>query len=180
MKLRITKEQVQDLMYALETNGHPGYITMAINALILNQFHSDYWKDIPASMKSELVKKVLQYTASTALRGTIEIDGLARSCKFNQPVSYSDPYDFTFTLNENQQQIRVRAVPKERLVHYYDAKSGNEICNMSLDSYEGSLDEQIELISRFETHLKEPTGLERERRNTGVGSGLWIGERPKK
>jgi len=165
MKLRITEEQVQDLMEALDTNGHPGYITMAINALILNQFNSDYWKDIPTSMKSELVKKVLQYIASTALRGTIEIDGLARSCKFTD-TPYSDPYNFTFTLNENQQQIRVKAVPKAGLVHYYDANAGYEICNMPLDSYEGSLDEQIELIRSFETYLAQPTGLEFERRES--------------
>lgn len=166
MKPRITEEQVQGLMEALETNGHPGYITMAINALILNQFNSDYWKNIPANMKSELVKKVLQYTVHTTLRGTIEIDGLARSCKFNESVPYSNPYDFTFTLNKSLQQIRVRVGVKTGLVRYYDAKAGYEICNIPLDSYEGSLDEQIELIRRFETHLEQPTGLEVERRES--------------
>lgn len=160
MEIRITKEQVKQIITSLETDGHPGYIGTAIHSLIDDQYTSAYWKDISLKLKMELVRSVLRYVTRNALKGVVEADGLARSCDFAAKVPFSNPYEFDFTLALNKQKIAARVITGTSKVVYKDVRTGNDICMMELpENYLPNLEGQLDIIRQFEDRINNPTGI---------------------
>lgn len=79
---KMTVEEFDSYLNSFRENNVPmihGAIRMVTGCLC-----SDYLSEIDGYRKKSLVRKVLRYVAQTAIRGTMEIDGLAISCSFHE------------------------------------------------------------------------------------------------
>lgn len=98
--MKYTTEQFREMLNSFNENN----IVMMNNAVRLvtsNGLWSELCSDISDYHKQSLVRKVLRYVAQTALRGTMEIDGLAQSCAFHEmqngkPISFGTNEKWSF------------------------------------------------------------------------------------
>ena len=82
MKEKMTVDQFNTMLVDLESGKDTPHAYMGVRIVAGNSLDLDYLSEIPSYMKASLCRKVLRYVAKTALKGTMEIDGLASSCSF--------------------------------------------------------------------------------------------------
>ena len=82
MKEKMTVDQFNAILVDLEQMKNSPAAHTGIRLVSENTLDIDYLSGIPSYMKTSLCRKVLRYVAKTALKGTMEIDGLASSCRF--------------------------------------------------------------------------------------------------
>lgn len=82
MKEKMTVDQFNAILVDLESGEDTPRTHMGVRLVSENTLDIDYLSEIPEYMKTSLCRKVLRYVAKTALKGTMEIDGLASSCSF--------------------------------------------------------------------------------------------------
>jgi hypothetical protein len=128
--MKITKEQFNDILVAFQINDQR-YIHLGVQMVANNRLSEDYFSEVPEYMKSSLCRKVLRYVAQTALRGTMEIDGLASSCSFcemknGHPVSFGGLNYWSFWSQRLNKKINVEILISEeecfqpRTAKFYD------------------------------------------------------------
>jgi hypothetical protein len=130
MKEKMTVDQFNAILVDLEQMKDSPAAHMGVRLVAGNDLDLDYLSEIPSYMKASLCRKVLRYVAKTALKGTMEIDGLASSCGFcamenGHAVSfgsltewsfYSRRLNKTITVEINQDKDSFSA----RIVRFYD------------------------------------------------------------
>lgn len=81
--MKYTTEQFREMLNAFNENN-----TVMMNNAVCLVTSRGLWSELCADIsdyhKQSLVRKVLRYVAQTALRGTMEIDGLSQSCNFHE------------------------------------------------------------------------------------------------
>lgn len=83
MKEKMTVDQFNTMLIDLEQMKDSPAAHMGVSIVAgYTALDMDYMSEIPIYMKASLCRKVLRYVAKTALKGTMEIDGLASSCGF--------------------------------------------------------------------------------------------------
>ena len=131
MKQKMSQEQFNDILVAFQTGKNNALIHMGVSLVSGNDLHLDYLSEIPEYMKTSLCRKVLRYVAQTALRGTMEIDGLASSCSFcemenGHPVSFGGFSYWSFWSHRLNKKINVEILISEeecfmpRTAKFYD------------------------------------------------------------
>ncbi len=131
MNNKMTKEQFNDILVAFQTGKNDVLIHMGVRLVAGNDLHLDYLSEIPEYMKTSLCRKVLRYIAQTALKGTMEIDGLASSCSFcemknGNAVSFGNLNYWSFWSHRLNKRIDVEILISEeecfqaRTAKFYD------------------------------------------------------------
>jgi hypothetical protein len=134
---------------------------MGVRLVSENTLNTDYLSEIPSYMKTSLCRKVLRYVAKTALKGTMEIDGLASSCSFcamenGHAVSFSSITKWSFFSHRLNKTITVEINQDEdsfsaRVAKFYD-EDRNLL--MEVEPWQGCHWTQstgrIDLISHFD------------------------------
>lgn len=122
---KMTKEEF-DLYLNSFSKNNVSMIHGAIRVLTSGAIFSDYTSEIDEYHKKSLIRKVLRYVADTALKGTMEIDGLALSCSFHEmkdgkAVSFGNAFEWSFYSHRLKETIYVEIDCKEeRIARYYD------------------------------------------------------------
>ena len=98
--MKYTTEQFREMLNAFNENNEV-LMHNAVRLVTSRGLWSELCADISDYHKQSLVRKVLRYVAQTALKGTMEIDGLAQSCAFNEmqdgePVSFGTDEKWSF------------------------------------------------------------------------------------
>ena len=143
---KITKEEFNSYLNSFSENNVP-MIHGAIRVLTSGAIFSDYTSEIDEYHKKSLIRKVLRYVANTALKGTMEIDGLALSCSFHEMkdgevVSFGDSLEWSFFSHRLKETINVEIDAENKIVRYYDSKHN---LRMTEDIWQGC-------------HYYQPTG----------------------
>lgn len=122
----MTTEEFDSYLNSFSENNVP-IIHAAIRMVTSGGIFLDYTSDIDRYRKQSLIRKVLRYVAQTALRGTMEIDGLAFSGAFYEmkngdTISFGDPLEWSFFSNRLKETIYVEIDDKDEIARYYDSK----------------------------------------------------------
>lgn len=121
----MTTEEFDSYLNSFKENNVPmihGAIRMVTGCL-----DSDYLSEIDKYRKHSLIRKTLRYVAQTALKGTMEIDGLALSCSFHEmkdgdAVSFGDLLEWSFFSHRLKETIYVEIDREGKIARYYDSK----------------------------------------------------------
>lgn len=121
----MTKEQFNDILNAFNKNDLV-QMHMGVRLVASNDLHMDYLSEIPEYMKTSLCRKVLRYVAQTALRGTMEVDGLAYSARFcamenGHSVSFGDIRKWSFWSHRLNKKIIV-SISNNEFARFYDTE----------------------------------------------------------
>ena len=162
MKEKMTVDQFNAMLIDLEQMkdspaAHMG-VSIVAGYIALDM---DYMSEIPNYMKASLCRKVLRYVAKTALKGTMEIDGLSSSCGFcamenGHAVSFGSITKWSFFSYRLNKTITVEINQDEdsfsaRTVRFYD-EDRNLL--MEVEPWQGCHWTQstgrIDLISHFD------------------------------
>ena len=132
MKEKMTVDQFNAILVDLEQMKDSSAAHMGVRLVAENCLNLDYLSEISRYAKTSLCRKVLRYVAKTALRGTMEIDGLASSCSFcamenGDAVSFGSLTEWSFFSYRLKKTIKVEIVSDEdsfsaRVVRFYDEK----------------------------------------------------------
>lgn len=130
MKEKMTVDQFNTMLIDLESGKDTPHAHMGVRIVAGNSLDLDYLSEIPSYMKASLCRKVLRYVAKTALKGTMEIDGLASSCSFcamenGNAVSFGSITKWSFFSHRLNKTITVEINQDEdsfsaRVVKFYD------------------------------------------------------------
>ena len=130
MKEKMTVDQFNTMLIDLESGKDTPHAHMGVRIVAGNSLDLDYLSEIPNYMKASLCRKVLRYVAKTALKGTMEIDGLASSCSFcamenGDTVSFGSLTEWSFFSHRLKKTITVEISQNEdsfsaRVVRFYD------------------------------------------------------------
>jgi hypothetical protein len=130
MKEKMTVDQFNTILIDLESGKDTPHAHMGVRIVAGNSLDLDYLSEIPSYMKASLCRKVLRYVAKTALKGTMEIDGLASSCSFcamenGHAVSFSSIIKWSFFSHRLNKTITVEINQDEdsfsaRVAKFYD------------------------------------------------------------
>lgn len=126
MRKKMTTEEFDSYLNSFRENNVP-MIHAAIRMVTSGGIFLDYTSDIDRYRKQSLIRKVLRYVAQTALKGTMEIDGLAFSGAFYEmkngdAVSFGDSLEWSFFSNILKETIYVEIDDKDEIARYYDGK----------------------------------------------------------
>lgn len=154
MKEKMTVDQFNTMLVDLESGKDTPHAHMGVRIVAGNSLDLDYLSEIPSYMKASLCRKVLRYVAKTALKGTMEIDGLASSCSFcamedGHAVSFGSNVEWSF--NHKGELINVTIDSKGKEVYYYD-KYSKELyhCEIPYGVHWTQSTGRIDLIGIFE------------------------------
>ena len=154
MKEKMTVDQFNAILIDLESGEDTPRTHMGVRMVSENTLDIDYLSEIPEYMKTSLCRKVLRYVAKTALKGTMEIDGLASSCSFcamenGHAVSFGSNVEWSF--NHKGELINVTIDSKGKKVYYYD-KYFKELyhCEIPYGVHWTQVTGRIDLIGIFE------------------------------
>jgi hypothetical protein len=161
MKEKMTVDQFNTILIDLESGKDTPHAHMGVRIVAGNSLDLDYLSEIPSYMKASLCRKVLRYVAKTALKGTMEIDGLASSCSFcamenGHAVSFSSITKWSFFSHRLNKTITVEINQDEdsfsaRVAKFYD-EDRNLL--MEVEPWQGCHWTQstgrIDLISHFD------------------------------
>ena len=130
MKEKMTVNQFNAILIDLESEKDTPRTHMGVRLVSENTLNTDYLSEIPSYMKTSLCRKVLRYVAKTALKGTMEIDGLASSCGFcamenGHAVSFGSITKWSFFSHRLKKTITVEINQDEdsfsaRVAKFYD------------------------------------------------------------
>lgn len=130
MKEKMTTDQFNDMLIDLEQMKDSPLAHMGVRIVAGNDLDTDYLSEIPNYMKTSLCRKVLRYVVKTALKGTMEIDGLASSCSFcameeGHAVSFGSLTKWSFFSHRLKKTIIVEINQNEdsfsaRVAKFYD------------------------------------------------------------
>jgi len=131
MKEKMTVDQFNAILVDLEQMKDSPTAHMGVSIVAgYTALNIDYMSEIPSYMKASLCRKVLRYVAKTALKGTMEIDGLASSCSFyamenGHAVSFGSLTEWSFFSHRLKKTITVEINQDEnsfstRVVRFYD------------------------------------------------------------
>lgn len=124
---KMTVEEFDSYLNSFKENNVPmmhGAVRMVTSGAIFLNLTSE----ISKYRKQSLIRKVLRYVADTALKGTMEIDGLALSCSFHEmkdgdAVSFGNLLEWSFYSHRLKEIIHVEINPKDgKVARYYDSK----------------------------------------------------------
>lgn len=118
--MKYTNEEFDRFLNAFKNN-NVALIHTAVRLVTSDVLHTELCEDISSYKKKSLIRKVLRYIATTALKGTFEIDGLSRSCNFcemenGNPVSFGKYDEWTFWSRRLNQQVTMKIDFKHRYV----------------------------------------------------------------
>lgn len=155
MKEKMTVDQFNAILVDLEQMKDSPAAHMGVSIVAgYTALDMDYMSEIPSYMKASLCRKVLRYVAKTALKGTMEIDGLASSCGFcamenGHAVSFGSNVEWSF--NHKGELINVTIDSKGKEVYYYD-KYSKELyhCEIPYGVHWTQVTGRIDLIGIFE------------------------------
>jgi len=123
---KMTKEEFDCYLNSFSENNVP-MIHGAIRLVTGGAIFLDYTSEISKYRKQSLIRKVLRYVAQTAIKGTMEIDGLALSCSFHEmkdgeAVSFGDLLEWSFFSHRLKETIHVEIDQEGKVARYYDGK----------------------------------------------------------
>jgi len=155
MKEKMTVDQFNAILVDLEQMKDSPAAHMGVSIVAgYTALDMDYMSEIPSYMKASLCRKVLRYVAKTALKGTMEIDGLASSCSFcamenGHAISFGSNVEWSF--NHKGELINVTIDSKSKEVYYYD-KYFKELyhCEIPYGVHWTQVTGRIDLIGIFE------------------------------
>jgi len=161
MKEKMTVDQFNTMLIDLESGKDTPHAHIGVRIVAGNSLDLDYLSEIPNYMKASLCRKVLRYVAKTALKGTMEIDGLASSCSFcamenGHAVSFGSITKWSFFSHRLNKTITVEINQDEdsfsaRVAKFYD-EDRNLL--MEVEPWQGCHWTQsigrIDLISHFD------------------------------
>lgn len=162
MKEKMTVDQFNAMLIDLEQIKDSPAAHMGVSIVAgYSALDMDYMSEIPSYMKASLCRKVLRYVAKTALKGTMEIDGLAYSCGFyamenGHTVSFGSITKWSFFSRRLNKTITVEINQDEnsfsaRVAKFYDE---NRNLLMEVEPWSGCHWTQsigrIDLISHFD------------------------------
>lgn len=150
---KMTTEEFNSYLNSFGENNVPmihSAIRMVTNGIIF----SDYTSEIDNYRKKSLIRKVLRYVAQTALKGTLEIDGLSVSCEFcamanGDPVSFGSTTEWSF--DHKGELINVTIDSTGDFVYYYD-KYSEELwhCEIPYGCHWTTATGRIDIVQMFE------------------------------
>lgn len=122
----MTTEEFNSYLNSFKENNVP-MIHGAIRMVTSGAIFLDYTSEISQYHKQSLIRKVLRYVAQTAIKGTMEIDGLALSCAFHEmkdgnAVSFGDLLEWSFFSHRLKETIYVEIDQEGKIARYYDSK----------------------------------------------------------
>jgi hypothetical protein len=122
---KMTTEEFDNYLNSFKENNVP-LIHGAVR-IVTGCLNSDYLSEIDKYRKQSLIRKVLRHVAQTALKGTMEIDGLALSCSFHEmkggdAVSFGDLLEWSFFSHRLKETIYVEIDQEGEIARYYDNK----------------------------------------------------------
>lgn len=126
MKEKMTVDQFNAILIDLEQMKDSPAAHMGVSIVAgYTALDMDYMSEIPSYMKASLCRKVLRYVAKTALKGTMEIDGLASSCSFcamenGHAVSFGSNTEWSFYSHRAHRTIKVEICYDENQAKFYD------------------------------------------------------------
>jgi hypothetical protein len=125
---KMTTEEFDSYLNSFSENNVP-MIHGAIRLVTSGALFLDLTSEISKYRKQSLTRKVLRYVAQTALKGTMEIDGLALSCSFHEmkdgdAVSFGDLLKWSFYSHRLKETVFVEIYHKgqEKIAYYYDSR----------------------------------------------------------
>ena len=122
----MTVEEFDSYLNSFSENNVP-MIHGAIRMVTSGAIFLDLTSEISKYRKQSLIRKVLRYVAQTAIKGTMEIDGLAISCSFHEmkdgeAVSFGKALEWSFYSHRLKETIHVEIDQKGKIARYYDNK----------------------------------------------------------
>ena len=161
MKEKMTVDQFNAILIDLEKVKESSLAHTGVRLVTGNNLDLEYLSEIPSYMKTSLCRKVLRYVAKTALRGTLELDGLASSCGFcamenGDAVSFGSMTKWSFFSNRLNKTIMVEINQDKdsfsaRVARFYDEKRN---LLMEVEIWSGchwtQVTGRIDLVQHFE------------------------------
>lgn len=124
---KMTTEEFDGYLNSFKENNVP-MMHSAVRMVTSGAIFLNLTSEISKYRKQSLIRKVLRYVADTALKGTMEIDGLALSCSFHEmkdgdAVSFGNLLEWSFYSHRLKETVYVEINPKDgKVARYYDSK----------------------------------------------------------